>query len=286
MDAKVAISGHTELVGLLAYPIRHSDSPAMQTEAFHKAGIDCIQLAFEVDNTTLEDAVKAIRALKMRGANVSMPNKTVVGQYLDRLSPEAALIGSVNTIVNHDGVLTGYCTDGIGYMAALKSEGIDVKGKKITIVGAGGAATAMQIQAALDGVGEISIFNVKDAFFAHGEETVRKIQAHTACKAAIYDLNDCDALRREVAESTVLANATGLGMKPCEGITWLPDVSYLRPDLFVTDTVYAPPLTRFLEMARQVGCRYMNGHRMMLFQGAAAFKLWTGKEMEIEELEC
>ena len=279
MEAKATISGHTELVGLMAYPIRHSNSPAMQTEAFRKAGIDCIQLAFEVDNTTLEDAVKAIRALKMRGSNVSMPNKTVVGQYLDKLSPEAALIGSVNTIVNEDGVLTGYCTDGIGYMAALKDMGIDVKGKKLTIVGAGGAATAMQIQAALDGAGEISIFNVKDKFFEAGKETVRKIQEHTSCKAAIYDLNDHEALRREIADSVVLANATGLGMKPYEGITWLPDVSYLHPDLIVTDTVYAPPMTRFLKMAREAGCRFMNGHSMMLFQGAAAFKLWTGKDM-------
>lgn len=283
MDAKATISGHTELVGLLAYPIRHSDSPAMQTEAFRKAGIDCIQLAFEVDNSNLADAVQAIRALKMRGANVSMPNKTVVGQYLDRLSPEAALIGSVNTILNVDGVLTGYCTDGIGYMEALKHEGIEVKGKKITIVGAGGAATAMQIQAALDGVREISIFNIKDKFFAAGEETVRKINEHTVCKAAIYDLNDREALRREIANSYVLANATELGMKPFEGETWLPDVSYLRKDLIVTDTVYAPPMTRFLEMARETGCRYMNGHPMMLFQGAAAFKLWTGREMGLGE---
>lgn len=284
MEAKATISGHTELVGLMAYPIRHSDSPAMQTEAFRRAGIDCIQLAFEVDNTTLEDAVKAIRALKMRGSNVSMPNKTVVGQYLDKLSPEAALIGSVNTIVNEDGVLTGYCTDGIGYIAALKDMGVDVKGKKLTIVGAGGAATAMQIQAALDGAREISIFNVKDKFFEAGEETVRKIQKHTTCKAAIYDLNDHEALRREITDSVVLANATGLGMKPYEGITWLPDVSYLRSDLIVTDTVYAPPMTRFLEMAREAGCRYMNGHPMMHFQGAAAFKLWTGKEMDIEHM--
>ena len=269
----------------MAYPIRHSNSPAMQNEAFRAAGIDCIQLAFEVDNSTLEDAVKAIRALRMRGSNVSMPNKTVVGQYLDKLSPEAALIGSVNTIVNDNGVLTGYCTDGIGYMAALKHSGIDVRGKKITIVGAGGAATAMQIQAALDGMAEISIFNVKDRFFEAGEETVRKINANTACHAAIFDLQDHALLRREIADSFLLANATGLGMKPHEGVTWLPDVSYLRPDLVVTDTVYAPVMTRFLEMAREVGCRYMNGHGMMLFQGAAAFKLWTGKEMDIERMQ-
>lgn len=279
------LNGYTELVGLMAYPIRHSHSPAMQNEAFRMAGINCVQLAFEVDNSTLKDAVQAIRALKLRGSNVSMPNKTVVGQYLDQLSPEAQLIGSVNTIVNDHGVLTGYCTDGIGYMASLRDEGIDVRGKKITVVGAGGAATAIQIQAALDGVAEISIFNVKDKFYEAGEETVKKIKEHTACKATLYDLADHDALRREIAGSFLLANATGLGMKPYEGITWLPDTTYLRPDLIVTDTVYAPPMTKFLEMARETGCRYMNGHGMMLFEGAAAFKLWTGKEMDIEYMK-
>ncbi len=285
MNDKSLISGYTELVGLMAYPIRHSNSPAMQNEAFREAGIDCIQLAFEVDNSKLKEAVEAIRALRMRGANVSMPNKTVVGKYLDQLSWEAELTGSVNTIVNADGVLTGYCTDGIGYMAALKDKGIDLKEQKMTIVGAGGAATAIQIQAALDGVGEISIFNVKDKFFEVGEETVAKINAHTHCKAAIYDLADHDTLRKEIAESCLLANATGLGMKPYEGVTWLPDMSYLRSDLIVTDTVYAPRMTKFLEMAREAGCRYMNGHGMMLFQGAEAFRLWTGKTMNIAHMK-
>ena len=285
MSDKNKISGYTELVGLMAYPIRHSNSPTMQNEAFRVAGIDCIQLAFEVDNTNLKEAVESIRTLKMRGSNVSMPNKTVVGQYLDKLSPAASLIGSVNTIVNDNGVLTGYCTDGIGYMASLKDEGIDVVGKKMTIVGAGGAATAIQIQAALDEVAEISIFNVKDKFFAVGEETVRKINEHTSCKATLFDLANHDALRREIADSYLLANATGLGMKPYEGITWLPDSSYLHSDLIVTDTVYAPKMTKFLEMARDAGCRYLNGHGMMLFQGAAAFKLWTGKDMDIPHMK-
>ena len=285
MTMESMINGYTELVGLMASPIRHSHSPAMQNEAFRRAGINCVQLAFDVDDTNLKEAVHAIRVLGLRGSNVSMPNKTLVGQYLDKLSHEAQLIGSVNTIVNDNGLLTGYCTDGIGFMSSLKDEGIDIKGKKITVVGAGGAATAIQIQAALDGVAEISIFNVKDQFFDAGKETVRKIQEHTACKAAIYDLADQDALRREIADSCLLANATGLGMKPYEGITWLPDISYLCPDLIVTDTVYVPAMTKFLEMAREVGCRYMNGHGMMLFQGAASFQLWTGKGMDIEHMK-
>ena len=148
------ITGHTELIGLMAYPIRHSSSPAMHNEAFAYLGLDYAYLAFEVDNNTLEDAVKGIRALKLVGSNVSMPNKTVVGQYLDKLSPAAELCGAVNTIVNENGVLTGHITDGIGFMQALKDNDIDVIGKKMTIAGAGGAATAIEIQAALDGVKE------------------------------------------------------------------------------------------------------------------------------------
>ena len=145
------ITGHTELIGLMAYPIRHSSSPAMHNEAFAYLGLDYAYLAFEVDNNTLEDAVKGIRALKLVGSNVSMPNKTVVGQYLDKLSPAAELCGAVNTIVNENGVLTGHITDGIGFMQALKDNDIDVIGKKMTIAGAGGAATAIQVQLALDG---------------------------------------------------------------------------------------------------------------------------------------
>ncbi len=279
------ITGHTELIGLMAYPIRHSSSPAMHNEAFAYLGLDYAYLAFEVDNSTLEDAVKGIRALKLVGSNVSMPNKTVVGKYLDKLSPAAELCGAVNTITNENGVLTGHITDGIGYMQSLKDYDIDVIGKKMTIVGCGGAGTAIQIQAALDGVKEMSIFNVKDAFWGNAEETVRKINEQTSCKATLYDLADLDALRREIADSYLLANATGMGMKPLEGQTWLPDTSYLRPDLIVTDTVYAPAKTKFLEMAEEVGCKRMNGFGMMLFQGAAAFKLWTGKEMPIEHMK-
>ena len=279
------ITGHTELIGLMAYPIRHSSSPAMHNEAFAYLGLDYAYLAFEVDNSTLEDAVKGIRALKLVGSNVSMPNKTVVGKYLDKLSPAAELCGAVNTITNENGVLTGHITDGIGYMQSLKDYDIDVIGKKMTIVGCGGAGTAIQIQAALDGVKEMSIFNVKDAFWSNAEDTVRKINEQTNCKATLYDLADLDALRREIADSYLLANATGMGMKPLEGQTWLPDTSYLRPDLIVTDTVYAPAKTKFLEMAEEVGCKRMNGFGMMLFQGAAAFKLWTGKDMPIEHMK-
>lgn len=279
------ITGHTELIGLMAYPIRHSSSPAMQNEAFAKLGLDYAYLAFEVDNDTLEDAIKGLRALRMRGSNVSMPNKTVVHKYLDKLSPAAEMCGAVNTIVNDDGVLTGHITDGIGYMAALKDNDIDVIGKKMTIVGAGGAATAIEIQAALDGVAEMSIFNVKDKFWANAEETVRKINEKTNCKATLYDLADLDKLKEEIADSYLFANATGMGMKPLEGKTYIPDKSFFRPDLIVTDVVYFPRETEMLRMAKEVGCKTMNGLGMMLFQGSAAFELWTGQPMPIKYMK-
>lgn len=279
------ITGHTELIGLMAYPIRHSSSPAMHNEAFAYLGLDYAYLAFEVDNDTLEDAIKGLRALKLVGSNVSMPNKTVVGQYLDKLSPAAELCGAVNTIVNENGVLTGHITDGIGYMKALKDNDIDVIGKKMTIVGSGGAATAIEVQAALDGVAEMSIFNIKDKFWANAEETVKKINEKTECKVALYDLADLDKLKAEIEDSYLFANATGMGMKPLEGQTYIPDKSFFRPDLIVTDVVYSPRETAMLKMAKEVGCKTMNGLGMMLFQGAAAFEMWTGKEMPIEHMK-
>lgn len=280
------ITGHTELIGLIAYPIRHSKSPTMHNEAFKKLGLDYAYLAFEVDNDTLEDTVKGFRAMKVRGWNVSMPNKTVIGQYLDHLSPAAELCGAVNTVVNDNGVLTGHITDGIGFMTALKESGVDVIGKKMTIAGAGGAATAIEIQAALDGVKEISIFNRKDEFWKRAEQNVKNINEKTNCKATLYDLADHESLRREIEESYMFVNATGVGMKPLEGQMVIPDASYLRPELIVADTVYMPRVTKLLETAKEVGCqKAINGEGMMLYQGAAAFKMWTGQDMPVDHIK-
>lgn len=279
------ITGHTELIGLMAYPIRHSSSPAIHNEAFAYLGLDYAYLAFEVDNDTLEDAIKGMRALKMPGANLSMPNKAAVIPYLDDLSPAARLCGAVNTIVNKDGMLTGHITDGMGYMQALRDDGIDVIGRKMTIAGSGGAATAIQIQAALDGVKEISIFNIRDKFWDNAKETVDKIREQTNCKAVLYDLADLDKLKEEIEDSYLFANATGMGMKPREGQTYIPDESFFRPDLIVTDVVYSPSETAMLKMAKEVGCKTMNGMGMLLFQAAEAFRLWTGKEMPINHMK-
>ena len=238
------VTGHTELVGLMAYPIRHTQSPTTHNLAYDKNGDDVIQLAFEVDNDSLKDAVQSIRALKMLGSNISMPNKTLVGKYLDELSPAAELCGAVNTIVNDNGHLTGHITDGIGFMSALKDNDIDVIGKKMTIVGAGGAATAIEIQAALDGVAEITIFNRKDEFWDRAVSTVEKINTKTSCHAVLYDLADLDKLKAEMDDSFIFVNATGVGMKPLEGQSVVPDKSYFRPELVVIDVPYSPLETK------------------------------------------
>ena len=231
------ITGHTELIGLIATPIRHSMSPTMHNEAFAYLGLDYVYLAFEVGNQELKDVVQGFRAMKLRGFNVSMPNKTEICQYLDKLSPAAQLVGAVNTVVNDDGVLTGHITDGTGYMRALSEAGIDIIGKKMTVLGAGGAATALCVQAALDGVKAISIFNRRDKFFANAEETVAKIRHNTDCEIHLFDLDDHDKLRAEIDSSVILTNATGVGMKPFEGQMLLPDDSFLRPDLIVSDVI-------------------------------------------------
>ena len=279
------ITGHTELIGLMAYPIRHSSSPAMHNEAFAYLGLDYAYLAFEVDNSTLEDAVKGIRALKMVGSNVSMPNKTVVGQYLDKLSPAAELCGAVNTIVNENGVLTGHITDGVGFVKNLEVNGVDVKGKKTVVLGAGGAATAIQVQLALDGAKEVNIFNIKDKFFERAEGTKAKLaEKCPECVVTVDDLDDKAKLEEAIKACDILVNATIMGMKPHQDVT-LVDKSLFRKDLVVADTVYSPEKTKMILEAEEAGCKAIGGVGMLQQQGAVNYGLFVGKEMPLAEYQ-
>lgn len=276
------ITGHTELLGLIATPIRHSKSPTMHNAACQELGLDYAYLAFDIQPEQLEDAVKGLKALNVRGWNVSMPYKTTIGQYLDRISPIAQMCGAINTVINDQGILTGTITDGTGYMESLKDQGIDIIGKKMTIVGAGGAATAIVMQAAMDGVKEISIFNRKDPSWQRAQLNVSIINEQTDCHAQLFDLDDTDALRQEINSSAIFTNATNVGMGNFVGKMVLPDTSYLRKDLIVSDVIYMPEKTKLLEEAEKMGCQTINGLGMMLFQGAASFQLWTGKDMPID----
>jgi len=277
------IDGHTILIGLMAYPIRHSMSPTMHNNAFAKLGLNYAYLAFEVTNETLPAAIQSIRTLDMRGSNISMPNKQKVIPLLDKLDPAAKMIGAVNTIVNDDGILTGYTTDGIGFMKSLDDEGLDIRGHKMTLAGAGGAGTAIAVQAALDGVSEMSIFNRHDESWENAKRNVALLNEKTNCKATLHELENRDDLKAEIADSFIYTDATGVGMKPLENETLVTDPSWFRKDLIVFDTVYAPRTTKLMQVAQQAGVEHVfNGLGMMLEQGAAAFKLWTGKEMPVD----
>ena len=276
------ITGHTQLIGLIAKPIRHSKSPMMHNTAFEALGLDYVYLVFEVDETNLEQAVKGLRALDVKGFNVSMPCKGPIMKYLDEILPAGQLCQAVNTVVNVDGRFIGTSTDGQGFMMACKENGMDIIGKKITLLGAGGAATAIAMQAGLDGVAEMSIFNGKNAFYDRALANAEKLNSQTSCKAKVFPLEDTEALRREIDDSVMLINATNIGFGDQIGMSPIPDDSFLRPDLMVADVIYSPEMTKLLEMARDKGCRYMNGLGMMLYQGAAAFKIWTGQDMPVE----
>ena len=259
---------------------------ALRCYSFARTGEDAAYLAFDIPLEQVEQGLAALKTLGVGGFNVTMPDKTAVASYLDALSPAAKLIGACNTVtVSQDGRLTGHNTDGIGYMQAVKEAGHDIIGKEMTLLGAGGAATAIAVQAALDGVKEISIFNIHDKFWENAEATVKKINERTNCKATLYDLDDKEKLREEMADSYIFVNGTGVGMKPLEGMSVVPDKSFFRPELIVVDVPYSPLETTMRKMAKEVGCKTMNGLGMMLFQGAAAFKLWTGKDMPIEHMK-
>ncbi|WP_394238178.1 shikimate dehydrogenase [Niallia oryzisoli] len=282
------IDGETQLIGLFATPIRHSLSPTMHNLAFKKLGLNYAYMAFEVGNEELEAVIKGMRALNLRGFNVSMPNKTKVLPYLDELADSAQLTGSVNTVVNENGRLIGHNTDGRGYTRNLKERGFDIRGKKMTLIGSGGAATSIAMQSALEGIAEISIFARNDQFYAKAVENARILNEENnyfSVKANVYPLENQEQLTEEIRTSDILTNGTGVGMKPLEGISVIEDPSILRPDLIVTDVIYSPSKSKLLQQAEAAGATAINGLGMMLWQGALAFEMWTGHRMPVEYIQ-
>ncbi|MFD1449533.1 quinate/shikimate dehydrogenase [Oceanobacillus sojae] len=283
------IDAKTTLVGLLATPVGHSVSPEMHNLGYTINGLNYAYLGFDVGPENLKEAVEGMKAMGAAGFNISMPNKIDVIQYLDELDDSAKYAHASNTVVNRDGKLIGYNTDGLGYVKNLEEHGVQIEGKKITLVGSGGVSTPIAIQLVQSGIKEISILARDDKFFPKAEENVAYINnemKHFGVKANIFPLEDKEAFRKEISESAVLANATSLGMKPMDEMSILDGVTdALREDLVVTDVVYNPEKTKLLAQAEAAGATAINGLGMVLWQGALAYKLFTGEDMPMEEIK-
>lgn len=280
------INGKTELFCLIGSPVGHSGSPAMYNYSFQKTNLNCAYLAFDVKLEETEAAVNGLKTLGCSGFNVTMPCKTRAAELADELSDAAALIGACNTMVIKDGKLYGHNTDGIGFVKNLKEHGVDVKDKVMTVMGAGGVATAIQVQSALEGAREIHIFNRRDEFYANAENTAKKIEERVpGVKVNVYPLEDEQKLYEKIGESHILVNATKVGMKPMEEESLIKDTRVFRENLVVADAVYNPRETKMLQEAQAAGCKIaLGGIGMLLRQGEAAFRIFTGENMPTEEV--
>ena len=283
---KENITGHTVMLALIGSPVSHSGSPAMYNYSFDRLGLDFAYAAYDVKEEDTKAAFDAMRLFRMRGMNVTMPCKIEAARLVDELSPAARLCGAVNTVVNEDGKLCGYNTDGEGFVRNLKANGLEVRDKKAVVIGAGGAAAAIQAQLALDGILELSMFNMKDRFFPRLEEMQEKLSKETPeVQTGVYDLEDASVLREKIESADYLINATVLGMKPREEMSVITDRSLFRKGLVVCDTVYNPVETKLLREAAEEGAETIDGRGMLLYQGVVAFSLYTGQEMPVEEVK-
>lgn len=277
------IDGHTTLYCLLGHPARHSISPKMHTTAAKLTGINMVYLAFDIAPSDIGSAVRSLRLLNAGGFNLTMPFKRTVIPYLDRLTKASELSGSVNTVINRNGTLTGDTTDGTGYLDSLLDSGFEYHDKKMTLLGAGGAATSIAVSAALSGFRSIDIFKRQNSTYEKTQEFVNRLNTNTACSVHLYPMEDSEAMQVSISSSDILTNATNVGME--DDKKSLVPREFLRPDLFVSDIIYHPAETTLLSYARELGCQYKNGEDMLLFQGAASFKEWTGQQMPVEDVK-
>ena len=273
------IDGYTRLAAVVANPIKHSISPFIHNSAFEATNTNGVYLAWEVETTDLAETVANIRRYQMYGVNLSMPYKEQVIPYLDELSEEARLIGAVNTVVNRDGTLIGYNTDGKGFFKSLPS--FKISGKRMVLLGAGGAAKAILAQAILDGVSQISVF-VRSSSIEKTRPYLEKIQNATGFRVDLFALEDVQDLQDSITQADLLVNATSVGM---DGSSQPIPTSIVLPEkLLVADVIYQPFETQFLKWARNQGNQSINGLGMLLYQAAEAFELWTGKEMPTDQI--
>jgi shikimate dehydrogenase len=257
------ISGTTNVVAILGYPVEHSLSPSMHNAAFERMGLDYCYVAFPVHPHALKEAVLGVRALGFAGLNVTVPHKEAIMPVLDRVESEASFMGAVNTVVNRDGKLIGHNTDGRGFMRSLEEEGVEVEGKRVLLVGAGGAARAVSWYVS-EKASELSIFNRTP------ERAERLVSDLSINRKNVSRVETLDAV--EVGEVDIIINATSLGLREEDPLPF--DVAGLHEGQTVVDLIYLE--TKTLREASSRGCRVLGGLGMLLWQGMLAFELWTG----------
>ena len=270
-----------KLTGLIGYPVKHSKSPLMHNTAFDVLGLDYTYELFEVKEDEVAEAFADLKALDVAGFNCTMPDKIKAFELADEVSSEARLIGAANTIVNKDGKFVAYNTDGVGFVNALRDNGFDVKDKVITILGSGGAASAIIVQCALDGAKEINVLSIRDKFWDKAQELVNNIIEETHTNINLIEMTD-ETIEECILKSSLLCNATPVGMAPNEDACLIKESGLLRTDLVVVDIIYNPLETKLYKMAKVNGCKVLNGIEMLIYQGAASFELWTGEKFPID----
>ena len=268
----------TQRVGIIGYPLGHSLSPRFQQAAFDHLGLDVRYEAWETPPDALSQRVAALRSNEFLGANVTVPHKEAVIPLLDALDDEAALIGAVNTIVHQNGRLTGHNTDGVGFLRALSGAGLELQGATVLLLGAGGAARAGAFSLAQRKVAALYIAN---RTLKRAQDLAQGVNAISPVARPL-PLSE-EAIAKAIGECALVVNATSVGMRhtETEGTSSLPG-RLLRPHLLVCDLVYNPSETRFLQEARSAGAAVLGGLAMLVYQGAASFELWTGRDAPVE----
>jgi shikimate dehydrogenase len=276
--SNTGISGTTKLCGVIGDPIEHTMSPVMHNAAFRETGLDYVYTAFRVRSEELGEVIGGIRAMNIRGLNVTIPHKVAVIPFLDEVDALAEKIGAVNTIVNDSGVLKGYNTDASGFLQALLEKGIDPQGKRVLVLGAGGASRAVSLALGERGA-RLFIFNrVEELDWAY--ELAARVGWHSEHEAKAGELHRQN-LAGVLPSMDILVNTTSVGMSPETDRTPV-DADLLRPDLVVFDIVYNPLKTRLLREAEAAGAQIIAGIDMLAWQGALAFEKWTGVQAPVD----
>ena len=269
------INGKTQLIVLIGNPVEHSLSPKMQNAAFRKLGLNYVYIAVRVDNNKVKEAVEGIRAFNIKGANVTVPHKINVMPFLDEIDPVAENIGAINTILNKDGHLYGTNTDGIGAVRSFEEEGVEVEDKKIVMIGAGGVARPLIYNFAPK-TKDFVLFDIAEGIVQTlAQELNRKIKVNIRGFKS-----DPAKIAKELQDADIFINATPVGMHPKESMSII-DKHLLRKDLTVFDVVYNPLETKLIKDSKSVGAKAIPGLMMLVYQGVAAFELWTGQKAPV-----